>query len=205
MELIRNLCTRKNKTGGSISSTGLFLCPYCKKKVIKDLGAGKRAKSCNCMNGLFNSIAHFKHGDKKFNSKYHYLYVTWLSMRRRCYYVTNVAYKRYGGRGIIVCDEWLHDYPAFKKWAIVNGCKYGLQIDRENNDGNYEPNNCRFVTSIINNQNMSTTKMTSGKVVKLRKLFATGFYTQVKLAQLFLISKAQANRIISRQRWANIN
>ena len=60
--------------------------------------------------------------------------------------------KRYAGRGITVCDQW-RKFSEFEKWALSNGWKRGLQIDRIDNDGNYEPSNCRFVTSKENNRN----------------------------------------------------
>ena len=62
-------------------------------------------------------------------------------------------YKRYGGRGIKICDEWLNDKESFYQWAINNGYKEGLQIDRIDNNGNYEPSNCRWVTFKQNNNN----------------------------------------------------
>lgn len=74
-------------------------------------------------------------------------------MKIRCYDVENKSYHRYGGRGIKICQEWLEDRYVFIKWALENGSKKGLQIDRINNDGNYEPGNCRFVTPLVNSHN----------------------------------------------------
>lgn len=79
-------------------------------------------------------------------------YNCWNSMMQRCY---NPKYKRFadwGGRGIIVCDDW-HNPNNFGKWAEENGFQKGLQIDRINNDGNYEPSNCRFVSATENMRN----------------------------------------------------
>lgn len=74
------------------------------------------------------------------------LYSIWQGMKKRCYYPKDVCFNRYGGRGISICSEWTNNYQAFKFWAILNGYQNGLTIDRIDNDGNYEPNNCQFLT-----------------------------------------------------------
>lgn len=73
------------------------------------------------------------------------LYRVWNNMRSRCLYPSVKAYKNYGGRGISVCDEW-NNFEPFHEWAINNGYSEKLQLDRINNDGNYCPINCEFVT-----------------------------------------------------------
>ena len=77
---------------------------------------------------------------------YHKIYRAWCAMKERCYSSACLAYKYYGERGIIICDEWLNDFEAFLKWSLENGWVKGLSIDREDNDGNYEPDNCRWIT-----------------------------------------------------------
>ena len=74
------------------------------------------------------------------------LYTIWSNMKSRCYNKNSSEYFRYGGRGISICEEWL-DYGVFKDWAINNGYSDELSIDRINNDGNYEPKNCKWSTA----------------------------------------------------------
>lgn len=105
-------------------------------------------KSCGCL---------FKEEIIKRNTihglRYHLLYKTWKHIKERCTNVKSKDYKYYGGRGIKICDEWKDDVKTFYDWCMSNGWKKGLEIDREDNNGNYEPGNCRFVTHKTNGRN----------------------------------------------------
>jgi len=98
------------------------------------------------------------HGNPNFTKchgySYHTLYNVWNNMKQRCYNKNNSYYQNYGGRGITVCDEWKNSAKVFIDWALDNGWKKGLGLDRRNNNGNYHPDNCRFITHIENNHNV---------------------------------------------------
>jgi len=83
------------------------------------------------------------------------LQVIWNNMKARCYNPKSQHYNRYGGRGISICPEWVNDCSKFITWALNNGYSDDLTIDRINNDGNYEPQNCRWVTQQEQAQNTS--------------------------------------------------
>lgn len=101
---------------------------------------------------------HYKHGGK--HTK---LYNVWGSMKARCYNKNDAHYPRWGGRGIQVCSEWLLDFANFQKWAETSGYKQGLTLDRINNDGNYCPDNCHWVTVAEQNNNQRTNRLITYK------------------------------------------
>jgi hypothetical protein len=84
------------------------------------------------------------------------MYRIWSDMKGRCNNPNRAKYARYGGRGITVCDEWMSDFQAFYDWAIKNGYREDLTIDRIDNDGNYCPDNCRWITMMEQASNKST-------------------------------------------------
>ena len=80
------------------------------------------------------------------------------SMYCRCYYPTTHGYERYGGRGIKICEEWINNPNSFYDWAINNGYKKGLTLDRIDVNGNYEPSNCRWATKEMQDNNKRTNR-----------------------------------------------
>ena len=91
----------------------------------------------------------------------HPIYRIWINMRYRTTKKTGGRYKDWGGRGITICEKWMESASVFYQWAISNGWKKGLMIDRIDNDGNYEPSNCRFVTCAESAHNRRLLKSTN--------------------------------------------
>ena len=99
-----------------------------------------------------------KHGEVKPYASYSRLYGVWSKMKQRCYNTHVPNYRKYGGRGIRVCDEWLHNFKAFEDWAMANGYdqdapKGQCTLDRIDVNGNYSPDNCRWADPITQRHN----------------------------------------------------
>lgn len=128
--------TGKNKHGSS-----MWWC-HCACGNFREVEASrliqKQVTSCGCLKREKLSVAGYKHG-----LGHHPAYMTWWHLVDRCTNPESPDYKRYGGRGITVCSDWL-GIQNFVAWAEQNGYKKGLEIDRIDNDKGYSPDNCRF-------------------------------------------------------------
>lgn len=133
----------------------LCLCDCGNEKVIQ-VSSLKRgaATSCGCFQREKAAVFFTKHGLKK-----HPLCDVWFNIKARCYDPKNIGYHNYGGRGITVCEEWMNNMESFVKWGMANGYQKGLDIDRRDNNGNYEPGNCRFVTRKVNCNNKRNNRL----------------------------------------------
>lgn len=107
-------------------------------------------------------------------------------MKQRCNNPNQKKYKNYGARGICLCDDWQNNFKSFFDWAISNGYKHGLTIDRINVNGNYEPNNCRWVTQKVQQNNRSNNhliKSSNGTVKTLAEWSEQAKVTEDALAR----------------------
>lgn len=130
-------------------------------EVVVDDGGRRRQKircRCDCgaihdvdihhlLSGMIKSCGCLRHVHRETEKSHPYvgtrIYRIWGNMVNRCTNPNNPAYPNYGGRGIMVCDEW-RDFKKFLKWATESGYTETLQIDRINNDDGYYPENCRW-------------------------------------------------------------
>jgi hypothetical protein len=119
-------------------------CDCMQKKVIAgtSLKSGKTT-SCGCYGKEQRLKSNTKHGLSHSRLKRIY-----YNMKSRCYNSNTPKFKNHGGRGITVCDEWLGEngFINFYNWSFQNGYSEKLTLDRIDNDGNYEPNNCKWST-----------------------------------------------------------
>ena len=117
-------------------------------------------RSCGC--AWEEAKRHLPNRNRTHGGRSTRLYGVWQAMLNRCRRSDMHNSHRYHGRGIVVCEEWQHDFVAFHKWAMDTGYQIGLQLDRIDNNGNYEPSNCRWVTCTMNNHNRGRdTKITA--------------------------------------------
>ena len=131
-------------------------CVCGTEKVVRNSGLGKLVRSCGCLHreaAAEQGRRSRKHGQSRsrLENIYH-------AMMARCYKPKAVNYQRYGGKGIAVCEEWRNSCAAFYQWALANGYDDHLELDRKETGSSYSPGNCRWVTSIQNQNNRGNNK-----------------------------------------------
>ncbi len=116
--------------------------------------------SCGCFNTKRRSESKYKHGYSE-----HPLYTVWENMYSRCYNSKLKSFLRYGGRGVVMCEEWRVSPVSFIEWGLANGWGKGLEIDKDRiakelgvDNNLYSPDRCCFVTSEINNNHRRTNR-----------------------------------------------
>ena len=147
----RLVVLRFTREGNSHHKYFLCRCDCGSEKEVSrtHLVTGKTS-SCGCLWQQNKREYRKIHGESKTK-----LYGVWSGIKERCTNKNCTAYKNYGGRGIFICKEWM-DYPTFRNWALSNGYKEGLEINRINNSGGYSEENCNFVTPLENSHNKRT-------------------------------------------------
>jgi hypothetical protein len=137
-----------------------FLCRCdcgVEKEIRLALLRNGHTKSCGCLKRDHLISMTYKNGQSRTK-----LYSIWRSMKQRCLNSNSQAYDYYGGRGIKVCEEWM-DFEIFQNWAVNNGYKEGLTIERIDNDGNYEPSNCKWIPQSKQSNNTRRNRVISYK------------------------------------------
>lgn len=169
----------------------LCICGNHKKVRGGNLRSGQ-VKSCGCLlkeKLLIRNISHGLTG--------HPLHNLWFKIKERCENVNCKSYSNYGGRGIMVCERW----KLFQNFYddMITGYAKGLEIDRINNNGNYEPSNCRWVSHRINTQNTRKTKLSTEIVEEIRNsTLPTPFF-----AKKYNTSRSVINNARKWKTWAN--
>lgn len=134
----------------------------------------------------------------------HPLYRKLNNMINRCHNENHEKYRFYGGRGISVCDLWRNERLAFVVWGLMNGWKPGLEIDRIDNDGDYGPKNCRFVTHKENVRNSRATKLSIYYILCIKRALYIKARTHQEIADEYGIHRSTVTRIGSGLRHAEV-
>lgn len=156
---------------------------------INAVATGQK-KSCGCYKKKYPTNK--THGLSK-----HRLYRKWSGMITRCTNPKENHWHRYGGRGITIYKEWRDDFKLFYDWAISNGYKDGLTIDRIDVDGNYDPSNCQWIT-MKENTLKDKVKFNPSESIKIKicKTYKETHITVTKLAEVYSTHKERISNIL---------
>lgn len=154
---------REYKKENNNSTYVLCQCD-CGNTTIQSLSTviNNKVKSCGCLRT-------YKYENEIINKR---LYKIWQHVKSRCYCKTDPKYKNYGARNITICDDWKDDFLVFQKWAINNGYNDSLTIERIDVNGNYTPDNCKFISfsEQTKNKTCSHYYKVNNKIYSLKEL-----------------------------------
>jgi len=200
------------RNDGKTERRFLFKCDCGKKKeiVLSSVTRGV-TKSCGCLivetllkyntsdaNREKTRLQNLKHGLRAGDRTNAILYDKWRNMCNRCYDTNNENYSAYGRRGIRVCKAWRGNSGVenFVNWAKANGYQPGLELDREDTNGHYTPNNCRFVTTKVNARNRRDTIMIRHPKTK-KRIALIDFYEEKPRTVKYMTARDRYNRGLS--------
>lgn len=154
--------------------------------------------SCGCLKVEMQSSHSVTHGASR---KGHHTreYRAWAGARKRCFTTTDRKYPSYGGRGITMCERWRLDYANFRE--DMGLCPDGLTLERNDVNGNYEPLNCRWATTLDQARNKRATKLSIESAREIRALRLAGGWTQKRLAVKFGVDPAMVARVLNGLAW----
>lgn len=168
----------------------LVICKVCRDPYEVDPHKLKYRKHCGCMKK--NVVA------CRYAKQYPRLAQTYKHMTARCYNKENKDYYNYGGRGIIVCEEWIKDRNSFCSWALKSGYKDSLSIDRIDGYKGYYPENCKWANAKEQARNTRRNVLTLEKAEQMRKEVGA---TQKELAEKYNVSTSTVWLVINNRIW----
>ena len=162
-----------------------------------NLRAGNHA-SCGCLRRELGAQKTLTHGASR-RGRHSPEYRTWSSAKARCFNQRNKRFTEYGGRGITMCDRWVDDFQAFLD--DMGPRPHGHSLDRINVDGNYEPGNCRWATSLDQARNKTTTKLSVELAREIRAQYLAGGIDQRALAQRYGVTQTVIGDVVRGEIW----
>ncbi len=175
---------------------GIYKCPKCKEEFTLNFKYKKTYKPNGLCGKCQKPLIARTHGDG-----YTRLYNIWKGMKQRCTNVNHPRFKDYGAKGVYVCDEWLNDYVAFKKWSLANGYNETKELDKDRLamekgvQKSYSPETCLWLERSDHAKNKK--KLTNKEIEMIRERYKTE--TQTALAIQFNVSQTTIGRIVRRE------